>query len=127
MPLLDRDQRGPVAAMTAVALAAFGWVVMMAWYIGEVAIGKRRMCTGSVCPTDVPAAIVYVRIAIWFGLIAAIVTALYFGRQWLLEERGPRRLAIAAGVAGFLLIAFVVLAVLWPPTWQPPAEPKIGI
>jgi hypothetical protein len=34
-------------------------------------------------------------------------------------DRGPRRLAIAAGVAALLIVVLVVLAIVYPPWYRP--------
>lgn len=120
MPLLDRDQRGPVAAMSFIALFGFAWTSLMAWYIGEVAVGDRKLCNGGECPDSGPAGIVYGRIGVWTLLAIAIGVAAYFGRGWILGERGWRGVAIASGVGVVLAIAFVVMALLYPLTYVPP-------
>jgi hypothetical protein len=115
MPMVERDQRGPVAALSAVMLVAFLQISVSIWYAVEVGAGGRHACTGHVCNKPVPQGFAIARFTLWGLLFASLCTTAFFGAQWVLGTRSWRRLAIAAGVSAALLIATVVLAVVYPP------------
>ncbi|MEA2479566.1 MAG: hypothetical protein QOJ07_1488 [Thermoleophilaceae bacterium] len=116
--IVEREQRGPVAALAAVCLTMFLQLSMSAWYFGEVVAGPRKLCASG-CPDAPPSWLVIGRFVIWAGLLGALIVAARFGRDWVMGDRGPRRLAIAAGVAALLIVVLVVLAVVYPPWYRP--------
>jgi hypothetical protein len=117
--MIERQQYGPVAALSAVMLGLFLHLTVSTWYVVEVIVGPLNSCSGKACKKAPAHWLVEGRYALWAALLVAFVVTAWFGAGWVLRTRRPRWLAVAAGVTALLLIAFVVVAVIYPPTYHP--------
>jgi hypothetical protein len=117
--MLERDQRGPVAAMSAVMLGLFLHLSISTWYVVEVIVGPRKSCAGKACKDAPPHVIATGRFVLWGVLLIAFGVTAWCGAGWVARTRPPRWFAVAAGITAVLLVATVVLAVLYPPTYRP--------
>ena len=117
--MLERNQRGPVAALSAVMLGLFLYLSVSTWYVVEVVIGPRKVCDAKPCKTVPPSWVATGRLVLWGLLLVGFGVTAWCGAGWVMRSRPARWVAVAAGVTAVVLVAFVVLAVQYPPTYRP--------
>ena len=117
--MLERDQRGPVAALTAIMLGLFLQLCVSTWYVVEVIVGPRKACDAKPCKTIPPHWLANGRFVLWGVLLIAFGVTAWCGAGWVMRTRPARWTAIAAGVTFVLLAVVVVFAVQYPPTYRP--------